>query len=350
MKFNNYLFWGILITFVVSCNNIQTYHRGNELFIISKNNSEGFIDINGNIIIQPKYNIRFPFYDDLAHIKVNNKYGFIDTRGMIVIPPKFISTGVFHEGLCNVEYFDSFKKVGYINKKGSIVISFDKSLVLGDFQDGLASIFDPSVREGYYIDTKGTIVIRDNYYSTQDFSEGLAAVAKMDMLFGYIDKNGKYVINPQFVKAYKFNEGLAVVAFGNLELDEYGHNNEYAVIDKTGKFIFNRNKYKYIHSKFSEGLIVVKHKGILSYSDRYGNIIISNSKFKSLGDFSEGLAAAEIAGGKIGYINRKGIFVINPIFDRAGEFKNGLSYVRKIADNKWYYINREGKIVYSIDN
>ena len=60
--------------------------------------------------------------------------------------------------------------------------------------------------------------------------------------------------------------------------------------------------------------------------DKYGYInpkgeIVINPQFDEAGSFSEGLADVKI-GGKEGYINPKGEIVIEPQFDSAGPFSN----------------------------
>ncbi|KAF0172590.1 MAG: KWG repeat protein [Limisphaerales bacterium] len=51
--------------------------------------------------------------------------------------------------------------------------------------------------------------------------------------------------------------------------------------------------------------------------------------------------------GKYGYRDKHGEFVIEPQFDYAGEFSEGLAVVGlgKFPATKWGYINREGKVV-----
>ncbi len=48
--------------------------------------------------------------------------------------------------------------------------------------------------------------------------------------------------------------------------------------------------------------------------------------------------------GKHGYINRTGKVVIQPQFDEAYPFINGLAYVR--IKDKWGYIDRTGKYIW----
>ena len=54
--------------------------------------------------------------------------------------------------------------------------------------------------------------------------------------------------------------------------------------------------------------------------------------------FSEGLAGAE-KGGKRGFVEKTGAWVINPVFEDTSEFIDGLAVVKK--DGKYGVIDRE---------
>jgi hypothetical protein len=101
------------------------------------------------------------------------------------------------------------------------------------------------------------------------------------------------------------------------------------------------------------------------YIDRSGNIVIE-PQFDGAGDFSEGLAvvATRKNGYAEGYIDETGKIVIEPRFDKAGEFSEGLAPVGFDQDKrevtlgsntyvtssshpsyKWGYIDRTGKYI-----
>ena len=61
-----------------------------------------------------------------------------------------------------------------------------------------------------------------------------------------------------------------------------------------------------------------------------GTVVI-NPQFDEAGSFSEGLAVVRIGDyemGKYGFIDKTGSVVINPQFDEAGSFSDGLAAVR----------------------
>jgi len=82
-------------------------------------------------------------------------------------------------------------------------------------------------------------------------------------------------------------------------------------------------------------------RGNEGYIDKKGNVVI-NPQFDYANKFSEGLAAVKI-GDKWGYVDKMGKYVINPQFDRAGDFSEGRAAV--MMGDKWGYVNKTGKLV-----
>ncbi|MCH7591190.1 MAG: WG repeat-containing protein [Planctomycetes bacterium] len=82
--------------------------------------------------------------------------------------------------------------------------------------------------------------------------------------------------------------------------------------------------------------------GKWGYIDRSGQFVIK-PKFLSAYDFSEGLAVAS-TGAKDGYIDRSGNWVIEPVFWFAREFSEGRAPVS--TDRGWAYIGRDGQFAF----
>ena len=114
--------------------------------------------------------------------------------------------------------------------------------------------------------------------------------------------------------------------------------------------------------KESNALFSVRINGKVGFIDNSGKIII-NPQFDNANEFSEGLAAISVDK-KWGFIDKNGKIVINPQFDGVNDFKEGFATIcigcdylyganRISADNKRFeripvkfgYINKNGKIV-----
>ncbi len=249
---------------------------------------------------------------NLYRIVVNKQLGFIDRSGRVVIQPKFPysnrrgSDGRFHEGLAAVCLGQG--RCGFIDSTGNFVIEpkFDE---LGDFSEGLAT-FDRGTESGY-LDSQGKIVLttRAKRESGQwsllrptisdkgvfsQFHEGLAAVAT-DGGVGFIGKDGSFKIPARFRFAYPFSEGVAAV---------YGE--------------------------------------VTGYINHQGKVVIGTTvAFERVYPFVNGLAIVRV-GGKYGFIDREGAFVLKPQYDLAYPFsENGLA---KVSDGTHVrFIDRSGR-------
>jgi hypothetical protein len=92
---------------------------------------------------------------------------------------------------------------------------------------------------------------------------------------------------------------------------------------------------------FSEGLAAAKTGGKFGYIDSYGRFMIQ-AEYEEAWPFSEGLALAKKAG-SYGYINKRGEVVIPFRFEGAGDFVEGLGLVQ--LDGKYGYVDNTGKMV-----
>jgi WG containing repeat len=261
---------------------------------------------------------------------------------------------------------------------GSIIVSIylftaSKSLSIG--QNSIASGTQPTVivkntqadsqsllpivQNGKwgYIDRTGKLTISAQFEAAEPFSEGLASV-QVGGKWGYIDRTGKLVIKPQFSDAEEFVDGLAIISFGKTRTGSF--------IDRTGKLL-TPNGFDSV-DKFSEGLARVGNSngGIKpgyhhGYIDRTGKLVIPMRFGQMTGEFYDGRAMVGLYKGvvslykgeswKYGYIDTTGKMVIaakydggdDPILWDKSDFSQGMAAVRQ--NDKWGYINREGKTV-----
>jgi hypothetical protein len=314
----------------------------------------------------------------LYSVKIGKKYGYMDSSGSVVIEPKFKSAGQFSEGLALVELFNYYEDRGFIDRTGDVLfhVNFPSNELynatyfytteVGSFHDGMARVElrDPRLVTFFgFIDMSGNLAIAADFEDARDFSEGVAAVsiAKPDdfsqVAAGFIYPNGRFAIEPSFEETDSYSEGIAGVR------DQATH--KWGYIDHHGSYIippkFDRAW------RFSEGLALVETSGKRQFVDRSGNVIAG--PFATAYPFSEGTAAVNVGGrladwgnradfvmgGKWGYIDRDGKFVIPAKFDWALPFSEGLAGVNvggdsssgSISRGKWGFVDAYGS--YRVD-
>lgn len=117
----------------------------------------------------------YPFTESCARIKFRNKFGFINAEGKIVCNPKFDSLGIFKEGLAVYHNNDDW---GYIDTSGRIVKRFYDLLEAHDFNNGYAVVkYDnPNNAKWNYLNKSWEPISKKNFYYAYDFSFGLGCV------------------------------------------------------------------------------------------------------------------------------------------------------------------------------
>jgi hypothetical protein len=325
----------------------------------------GFIDRQGNFVIPPQFANVAAFKEGLACVEVNHKIGYLDKTGKMVIPAIYVNAGSFSEGLAEVTLNWSSKgpgfdaQVGYIDKTGRMVIEprfWDYSAPAwdhfgryketipyhGDFSEGLAGLVLSRDQRGDhrgYIDRHGNVVLQlPNAVRVGPFSEGLAMVS-LNWKQGFIDRSGKFVIQPGFDWTsweHVFSEGLAALAVGG----------KLGFMDRSGKTVI-APQFDWV-TNFSEGRAIVQMYGSDPiFIDKTGRHIFE--AFRVHADvFSDGLAAAPMrtwsglfellpyaffpsGRPRWGFINEAGQTVIQPQFDDAHSFSEGLAAVAKFG-------------------
>ncbi len=196
--------------------------------------------------------------------------------------------------------------------------------------------------------------------------------------FGYRTKFGKVIIPPKFYSAHYFQDGYAEVAIKSQEtgkyykyMHQYGFydGDDLAIIDIFGEVIL-KGKDNEQFSCHSDGLLNKTALPLKALPGFYKDIEASEQVIKIktgemfsippettlLRCFKENLAVAGVgvipigesshSAKKFGYIGKNGEWKIEPIFDAAQNFDNGLALVEK--DGKKFFINAEGEKI--IDN
>ncbi|WP_197454160.1 WG repeat-containing protein [Stieleria varia] len=264
----------------------------------------------------------------------DDEYGYLDAAGRVAIEPMYRWADDFRDGvaLCS------------LNGQGTMID--ESGSVIGTVPAHAATYFRAdSDRVWYQVGEKwglcnfqGEVLIQPLYEDVDAFSDSLARVnigAKLRFpgfmeggKTGYINRNGESVIACSFDElGWGFHNGYATVGDG--------------LIDRNGVIQFSRVGIGYI---FSDGVINVcsfKDDPTTDYVDATGMI---NFTVEGYGEeFAEGLAV--VSDNKLaGFVDQSGAYVIQPRFEDAHSFSNGLAGV-SVGMGRWGYIDRSGKLV-----
>ncbi|MCB0839598.1 MAG: WG repeat-containing protein [Bacteroidetes bacterium] len=338
-----------VLLFLASCGNLVSDQQ-ESYWPIKEGSLYGFISSGGDRIIAPQFAYGVKFSEGLAAVNVggtqtgidiptDGKWGFINLYGQYVINPKYFSP----------------PNGGYPFDLNSLSLTMHQAY---EFSEGLAAVRTES--EWIYIDTAERVIIRNSEIKCpRKFSEGLAAVY-INGKWGYIDKGGNQVIEPQFVLPADFHEGHARV------MDEDGR---WVVLNKKGQRILPQYR---IESDFNEGLAVVQanfKQGEARYSSefKYGLVdtlgrLLFEPQFDQIGRYGSGLAPVLVGskggenipyyeqtradshiGGKWGFVDQRGQFIINPVFEDAKGFSEGIAAVK--MGGLWGYMDAGGNMI-----
>ncbi|MDD4493501.1 MAG: WG repeat-containing protein [Eubacteriales bacterium] len=259
------------------------------LYPVMKSSDEwGYIDSNGDLVIDYIYDKSYFFSEGLASVSLNGKWGFVNLHGEFVIDPQYESCNNFHDGLAKVTWKEGEDYVGgYINKAGELLFKGFGYL----FHDERALV---QIENNFgYIDNKGKIVIEPVYDFAEGFSEGYARVYKdgwEEGWEGFIDTGGEVKIFLDYTSYSIYTRGFRGFRNGLASVRMKGNDGKFGFIDKDGNIVIE-----------------------MIYDDTYG--------------FSDGTAAVKYEG-KWGYIDTKGEWVIEPQYDVCTPFREGFAFAR----------------------
>ena len=227
----------------------------------------------------------------------------------------------------------------YVNTKGDIVISDDFDYA-DQFSDGLAA----AGKDGKYgyIDTKGNVVIEFKFDYTRSFNSSSIAPARIGKQFGYIDKSGTFVIKPQFDTAYPVVNGIARAADAMMTKSGRYEYTRYIVNEKTREVI--EVDYDIVDDFGENGLAPVCKFSKWGYINTKGEEVIK-CQFREAGEFANGIAPVIMRDKSCAYIDENGKIVMQfEDFTKLGSFHNGLAWFAD-KNGKVGYINKKGEIV-----
>lgn len=332
----------------------------NRLYRIEDEGKFGFIDTNGNIIIDFKYDFAYEFGDDgLAWVNIGGN---------------------------RTTYFCDGGKWGLINEKEDVIIDFLFELSeVQKFWEGLAwiKIGNNKYRDKWsLIDKEGTFILKniDNFDSAFAFCNGVAIIEK-DKKKGCIDKTGKIIIEPMFDSITGSSDEVVWVNIGAVEdYDGFMEGGKWGLINLKGEYIkdLQYENINYFYNgvawvkEFEEekwGLIDLSGAQILDFKyDKINNfyhneaLVLLNSQWviidkngailkkfnkniNSIKNF-DGKTGSITINDKYGYVNNRGQIILDPIYD---EIKDSVSVSWVKTGDSWKLFNKKSKKLIDIE-
>ena len=371
------------------------------LLLIWENGKQGYIDINGKVIIKPFLNKNHIIGINSKYLIANknsNKWSIIDSNGKLIFDNKFDNAYPVSNTLMAIKKNDKYAIIKYT---GEEISQFEYDNLIRGGENLVAVKKD---NKWSFLSSNGKLIAPFIFDDIRPFKEGRAAV-KQGEYWNFISTSGKVINNSKYVIAGDFSEGVAAV----LDKDTSSSDNHLYFIDIQGKLLLKSPSNIKIRDSFlgefeggrfdletysdldmiidvffhnggtSSGLRnkTINLKGdvlqndlniiscsecicsfqdtrkILHNQDNLPFVLAGNSpkgfmnadqkvivepQFEEVGNFTEGLAVVR-QNGKYGFIDRTGKFVIQPQFDAVSSFYNSVAIVhsKKVSSKDYSF-------------
>jgi len=191
----------------------------------------------------------------------------------------------------------------------------------------------PMERDGMtgYVDHSGQMVLPARFDYAERFNEGLAA-ARSGKAMGYIDCTGAWAISPKFSWTQGCQEGWCRAADPNQQ--------HYFLVDRAGKELRVE----------SLPTLYLPHEGIavgMAEFNSYGFVDVQTRRVvgprfaDAQSEFAEGLLGACEKSQRCGYVDRRGAWVVPPVYAGVANFSEGLAHVW--LKDESFYIDHQGR-------
>ena len=236
-------------------------------FQIMTSGGDGFVDLRGEILLDPIFDRTRAFYRGYAVAYRGDQARLIDTMGNTVLEGAYTKIHPPSNGLICVQGIDGYQFLD-VDSGASALGSFERAVpfetgITAVKAEGMWRLMDTSgsfISESFdrlrpagnnrwvatrdklsgLLNNEGNALSDFKYDQINNFQEGLAAYQK-NGLCGFMDMQGREVIPAEYGLAWDFHEGLARAAFRD----------GIAYIDRTGAVPFIPEFYEI--RDFSEG-------------------------------------------------------------------------------------------------
>ena len=336
---------------------------------VRSNKGIGYVDITGRILLEPTYKSISEFVDGYAIVseasyyydeedgrdRERSVYGVINSQFKEIIPCIFGS----------IEYEKKsgrFKTdVGYKTLDGRYVAEVDGKEFLLDKKYKYCKTFSDTCAIAVRISgghvKYGLVDKRSNdilppIFSRLDCIENELYKFKINDLYGLVNSKGNIILQNIYNGIGNFEDNLACVQVNVPSDDRYEKKKLYGYVDSLGNEILPPS-YEFIGKRSNRYAVVMKNNlwGLFSIDNHRLNIIPIAA---FLGPCMDNLCKINVGGvydknnkkttgGLWGYVSVDGRIIIDPTYEQAYGFSEGMAAVK--LNGKWGFINSKGIIV-----
>ncbi len=344
------------------------------LAYVKKGNSYGYIDDRIQTVIPCKYNAIGAFnangyvwvcegakFEKNSSSKFSGgKYGIFDRNGNVIVPVKYKDVGTFvpyvyeptKEYLDKLDYFQRITLIqsgvhhiysmhteacdDYFNATFSKM----REDAVGFYASNKSYVYEKTkyTRKNAVFDLQGKLIIKEGIYQAAFYpTDGMALIQDKKGGYNYLDINtGKMLLEKPVYNAWAFEDGVAVISRDRdgMELIDLKGNS----ISSTYKEIFPRKEGVYIVQSTADSQSV-RYGAI----DPQGHEIVPPRQTCVYPPANGMMLCRPAANEKIGYLDTKGNWLIEPKFEDATSFRYGLADVKTAKG--WGLIDPSGKEV-----
>ncbi|HBF21822.1 MAG TPA: hypothetical protein DDW81_17110 [Cryomorphaceae bacterium] len=332
------------------------------LLLICQNDRYGYINPQGQIVIEPHFLNAGEFSEDLAPARINGLFGYINPRGEWAIPPQYEFAEPFREGVA-VIYTNG--KPFYIDRTGHII--FEHNFIsLGPFKNGRAMVITKNNRKGI-IQKDGSLLVDtlyddinplvNEYY--QLFINGDSTNEGVDAT-GVVDSTGKFTIPMGRFSSLQYHGNSFLKFKDHVEKpDDTDPATFSGFVDINGEILFRKKfgEHQWLHGGLFEGFVVVylnsseedtpknkRETAYQGYINTKGDIVIDKPEYRYVTSFSNGRAFARV-NGKNYLIDTTGKITHPRPYSLVQTFMNGHSIVLDSGNRNWGVINTSGQYI-----
>ena len=234
------------------------------LLVLCDTGSTFLLDKSGHRHFEGQFAYLDSFYDGRACVRVGERYGFIDVNGEIVIAPRFGKPAQFSDGFALVSE-PGGRTTGIIDTQGNDILFPGQDLRLTGLSEGV--VVARSLQGEFFMNLNGEPLFDDLIfpYGVLPYSEGMACFVATPgdaINVGFIDRDGRQY-DPQYVFAEPFEDDLCQVQF----LD-----GRKAFINKKCEHAIDVSDYTRV-GNFMAGLAPVWQGQKLGYINKHGGTV-----------------------------------------------------------------------------